>query len=371
MMSATAAPQQRILQVVSLLALVLLVGALIVSYWNSLTTTATFWDNPKYSHGYLVPLFTLVLLWLRKDFTTAPLSTVSYIGAGVAGLGVLAAAAAMGLGGIEQYAHLAPKLWLIAVVLGIGGILSFIDQPMDFTSVTPSARAGGLALLAAGLGIRLLSTYFPNMTPEMASFVPSIAGLFLLVGGWKTLRWAGPALAFLLFMYPLPGFLDGGLLAPLQRIATIASTFCLQTLGISAYNEGNYIYIGELKLGVVDACSGLRMLTIFVALAVAITLVTDRPIWERIVIVLSAIPIALAVNIIRITVTGILHLTVGTEIANKVFHDLAGWVMMPMALGLLYVEFQVLSHLLIDDGPAGPLPIGVGPRTSDRGPLTA
>jgi exosortase/archaeosortase family protein len=102
------------------------------------------------------------------------------------------------------------------------------------------------------------------------------------------------------------------------------------------------------------------MLTIFVALAVAITLVTDRPMWERLVIVASAVPIAVLVNIIRITITGVLHLTVGTEVADKVFHDLAGWVMMPMALGFMYVEFQILSNLVIDEGPTGPVRFGMG-----------
>jgi exosortase/archaeosortase family protein len=97
-----------------------------------------------------------------------------------------------------------------------------------------------------------------------------------------------------------------------------------------------------------------------VALSVAITLVTDRPWWERIVIVLSSVLIALAVNIVRITVTGILHLTAGPQLADLVFHDLAGWLMMPMALGMLYVEFQILSHLIIEDDNSGPLQIGPG-----------
>ena len=111
----------------------------------------------------------------------------------------------------------------------------------------------------------------------MDSFVPAVVGVFLLVGGWKTIRWAGPAIAFLIFMFPLPGFLDARLLAPLQKVATLSSTYLLQTMGIPSYSEGNRIVIGEVQLGVVEACSGLRMLTIFVALAVAITLVTDRP----------------------------------------------------------------------------------------------
>jgi exosortase len=234
---------------------------------------------------------------------------------------------------------------------------------MRFEPIGPvslAARWTGLALLAASLGGRLFTTYYSYRVPEMYTFVPAVASVFLLVGGWSTIRWAWPAVGFLVFMFPLPGFLDGGLLAPLQRLATAASTYCLQTIGIPSYNEGNRIVIGEVQLGVVEACSGLRMLTIFVALAVAITLVTDRPWWERIVTIISAVPIALAVNVVRITVTGILHLTAGPELAEMVFHDLAGWFMMPMALGMLYVEFQILSHLVIDEGPSGPLQMGAG-----------
>ncbi len=284
-------------QLVPLVTLVGLLLLLVGVYWNILDRRGAmwFWENPKYSHGWLVPIFSVILLWMRSE----PLEKPS-----------------------------ASALWT------------------------------GLGILAGSLGLRLLMTYYPNRVPEMYTFVPAVAGVFLMVGGWKTVRWAWPAVGFLIFMFPLPGFLDSDLLAPLQSLATRASTYVLQTLGIPTYNEGNRIVIGEVQLGVVEACSGLRMLTIFVALAVAITLVTDRPWWERIVTIASAVPIALAVNIVRITVTGILHLTAGPELAEMVFHDLAGWFMMPMALGLLYVEFQILSHLIIDESNTGPLQIG-------------
>jgi exosortase len=277
-----------------------LVLALVWCYWNTLLNVAREWDNPKYSHGYLVPVFTMALLWMRRE---------------------------------------------------------------PFIKPTNSARWAGVGLIAVGLLARLGLTWLSSSVPEMYTMLPCFVGAFLIVGGWPTLRWAAPAVLFLFFMFPLPSFLDGELLGRLQAIATRSSTYLLQTLGVACYSEGKRIVIGELQMGVVEACSGLRMLTIFVALAVAITLVTDRPMWERAVIVASAVPIALLVNIIRITVTGVLHLTVGTEIADKVFHDLAGWVMMPMALGFLYVEFQILSHLVIDDGPSGPVRIGMGPGT--------
>jgi exosortase len=278
-----------------------LLGGLLLAitwcYWNTLMQVARHWDNPKYSHGYLVPLFTAVLIWMRRE---------------------------------------------------------------PWGKVSNSARWSGVGMIALGLICRLAFTRLSSAVPEMYTLLPCVMGAFLIVGGWSTLRWAGPAVLFLFFMFPLPGAIDGSLLGYLQNLATKSSTYLLQTMGIACYSEGKRIVIGELQMGVVEACSGLRMLTIFVALAVAITLVTDRPMWERMVIIASAVPIALLVNIIRITITGVLHLTVGTEVADKVFHDLAGWVMMPMALGFLYVEFQILSNLVIDDGPSGPVRIGMG-----------
>ena len=70
--------------------------------------------------------------------------------------------------------------------------------------VTLTARWAGLGLLTAGLSIRVLATYFSNYFGELVAFVPSLAGIVLLVGGWSMFRWAGPAVAFLIFMFPLP-----------------------------------------------------------------------------------------------------------------------------------------------------------------------
>ena len=96
------------------------------------------------------------------------------------------------------------------------------------------------------------------------------------------------------------------------------------------------------------------MLTIFTAMAVAFALfATDRPLWERIIIVLSAFPIAIIVNVVRISLTG-LFLSFwdwqgwSSEMLEKFSHDFAGVFMMPLALGLLYLVFQILKHLVID-----------------------
>lgn len=267
--------------------LVALCAAIVWVYGNTLSILPGIWEEqPQYSHGYLVPAFACVLLWMRWE----PLT------------------------------------------------------PSD-----ASERWWGALMIGASVLLRLPLSFFAQTIPEMVTVLPALCGAFLIIGGWKALRWSWPAVVFLVFMFPLPDFVERGLLEPLQKIATIASTYALQTLGLAAFREGNRIILGDIKLGVVDACSGLRMLTIFFALATAIILVTVRPMWERIVIVLSAIPIALAVNIARITVTGVLYKVANKELAETVFHDLAGWVMMPMALGLLYLELQLLAHLVIDE----------------------
>ena len=265
---------------------------LIYSYLPGLTNAYIAWANPQYAHGWIVPLFSAALLFWWRQPIAAP--------------------------------------------------------------VALSARLAGLLLLAAALGLRLFAASYRIVTIDMYTFVPAICGVFILLGGWSVFRWAWSPLMFLIFMYPLPDEATRYLLGPLQTTATMVSRFALQTLGLEAYREGNQIVIGEMHLGVVDACSGLRMLTIFCALSVGLVMVGRRSWWENAIILSSAIPIALAVNSIRITVTGVLYQVADTEFAERVFHDWAGLVMMPMAMGMLWAEQYILSNVFLAEieGPA-------------------
>jgi exosortase len=194
----------------------------------------------------------------------------------------------------------------------------------------------------------------------MYTFVPALAGVMLLSGGWSMVRWACLPVGFLIFMYPLPDEATRYLLGPLQTLATAVSTFGIQTLGIDAIREGNRIIVGDKHLGVVDACSGLRMLTIFVALSAAIVMLGRGDWAENVVILASSIPIALIVNAIRITITGVMY-TFNPDIAEKIFHDWAGYFMMPLALAMLYAEQQLLAWMFVaHDGAAGIVPTLLG-----------
>src|SRR5262249_12464477 len=157
-----------------------------------------------------------------------------------------------------------------------------------------SARWGGIAIIAAALALRMFGSYYHIVTFDLVSIIPLMVGIFVVAGGWPTLRWAAAPLAFLLFIIPLPTKAERTLVVPLQSVATKASTYTLQTIGVpDTFNEGNSILIGDgIHLNVEEQCSGLRMGTIFLAMAVALVMITDGSWWEKSIIVLSAIPIA-------------------------------------------------------------------------------
>jgi exosortase/archaeosortase family protein len=142
----------------------------------------------------------------------------------------------------------------------------------------------------------------------------------------------------------------------MQSIATMSSTFLLQVLGRPAIAEGNVIQLNEIELGIVEACSGLRMLVVFFALSTAVALLIRKPLWERMVIAASAVPIALASNILRITITGLCYECFGNGYGGAFFHDVAGWIMMPLGLAFLGLELLVLKRLLLEPAASRPLP---------------
>ena len=261
-------------------------AALLWGYWPSLLSLERTWsEDPRYSHGYLVPLFSLYLLWSQRGR-----------------------------------------------IAGVG------SRP----------GVGGLALIGLGIAMHLGGAVTNHEWFESASLLPSLAGLCVMARGWAALRLVGPSIAFLVFMIPLPYGVENALGESLQRLATLASTVVLQTMGLPALQEGNTITLAHAKIGVVKACSGLSMLTFFIAISVGLILVVRRPWVERVLILAGAIPVALIANIARITATGLLVELVGHGIAGIDFHDLTGLLMMPFALALLFVEYALIARLFTD-----------------------
>lgn len=270
-----------------------------VVYWSSFRMLLSAWEQPDYSHGYLIPFFSLFLLWFRRDMAPRGQWTGS---------------------------------WWGAVLIALSGVLY---------------------VTAGMMGFKLIIAF---------SIIPCIAGIALMLGGWPMMRWCWPSVLFLCFMIPLPAALETMARVPLQRLATVASTYLLQTFGLTAVAHGNVIQLSEYPLNVAEACSGLRMLMTSVALTCGLVFVLDRPIWERLFILASAIPIALVVNVIRVAVTGLCHEFFGVEVAEKVFHDVAGYVMPALAVLLLWLEIEILRRLTIEPEEGPPLAGALAPK---------
>jgi len=267
----------------------LLVIGLIVgwTFWPTIAELGQKWlHDPQYSHGLLVPAFAIYLLWTRRQM-------------------------------------LAP--------------------------VGPPDVAAGIACLLLAAVFRVISGIFCFEWIDAVALLPCLLGIALLLGGRSALKCSWPAIAFLYFMIPMPYRMETMLSGPLQRLATLGSAFLLQSLGQPAIAEGNTIMLNDIKLGVVEACSGLRMLVTFFTFSTGVAIVIRKPWLEKMCIVLSAIPIALVTNIIRITTTGLMYQT-NRDFAQMFFHDLAGWFMMPVCLIFLGMELWLLNRLILHEG---------------------
>ena len=250
----------------------LLLGVLAWSYWSTLVELVHIWDSsPDYSHGYLVAPLAAWFLWRRR--ATLP------------------------------WSEIAPS-W------------------------------AGLSLIALAAVARLVAARFYIPELDGCSLPLWLAGACWLFAGGAVARWAAPALAFLLFLVPLPASIETFLSQPLQALATTMSTWTLQCLGQSAIAEGTTILLNDHVLDVERACSGLRMFYGILALAVAYIIVSRARLAVSLVLLAAVAPVAIAANVMRITLTGLLYEFASGEAARRFSHDLAGLLMIVLAVAL-------------------------------------
>lgn len=211
----------------------------------------------------------------------------------------------------------------------------------------------GLGLVLLAIAARMYGLLYLFESAERYSFVLALAGLVLLVAGWRMFRRVFWILLFLFLMVPLPGRIHNMISGPMQNMATIGSVFLLEVFGVTVSQEGNVILLnGSIPLAVAEACSGLRMLTAFIVVAGAMAFLVSRPVWQKVTLVLSSIPIAIGCNLVRLCVTAMLYMAVDSETAERFFHDFAGLTMMPIAVFLLFGELWLMNKLIVPDSAA-------------------
>jgi exosortase len=240
------------------------------------------WQDPDYSHGFVVPLFVGYVLYQRRH-----------------------------------------ELRQIPLMPNNSGLLVMI---------------GAIGLLLAGsLGAELFMARF--------SLPILLGGMLLFFAGWKMLCTVAFPLAYLALMIPLPAIIYNQVTLPLQLLASRLSSNGLELLGIPVLREGNVLVLPNYSLEVVEACSGIRSLMSLIALAIAYGYFAERRLWARIFLVTMMVPIAVASNALRVVGAGVLTYSWGPGSAEGFFHFFQGWLIFVSAVACMLLAHNVLRRV--------------------------
>ena len=256
--------------------------------------------DASWSHGFLIPLFSLYFLNQRKDRILGQ--------------------------------HLRPN-WVAGLALFIVCLLLYPLNIVQFK-------------FGYGRPILMIATL--------------LAVLFFL-GGWNLLRYTWLPAGFLFFSVPLPERLYAQITIPLRKLAAEAAAVILNLIPeLKATVSGvviDVIYKGktlEPALDVAEACSGMRLLMAFVALGVAMAYLHDRPVWQRLVLLVSTMPIAILCNVVRVTVTGLIYIFWDPRYAQGIYHDMLGLLTLPLAFGLYGLLAWLMGNLYVEEETVKP-----------------
>jgi len=226
------------------------------------------WDDSNYTHGFLVPIFSGVLLWQRRKQLAALPSEGSWI---------------------------------------------------------------GLPVLLLGIGALLLGDIGSESFLMRISLIAILVGLVLFLLGSRVLRVVAFPLLFLIFMVPLPSTLFYAVALPLQTLAARNAAWTLETLGVPVLLDGNVIHLTKQSLGVAEACSGIRSLISLLSVSVGWAVLTLSGFWAMAIFVAAVVPITILANAGRVVVTGLIGQWFGVEYAQGFFHTFSSWLVFVFA----------------------------------------
>jgi exosortase len=236
--------------------------ALIWTYWLVIPAlVAQWWNEPEYSHGFLVPLISGYLVWTKRDaLRTTPIT----------------------------------------------------------------AGRWGLALMGLALLTYITGSVGADLFLQRVSFVMMIAGSILYIGGWAMLKALLFPLGFLLLMIPLPGIIFNSIAFPLQLFAAQVASSVMESCAVPVFREGNVMHLAAASLDVEEACSGIRSLVSLTTLGVLYSYMTYSTWLPRVILMLAVVPIAIVANVFRVTVTGLIAHYASVDAAMSVFHTAGG-----------------------------------------------
>jgi exosortase D (VPLPA-CTERM-specific) len=210
-------------------------------------------------------------------------------------------------------------------------------------------RAGGSWLgpvvVTLGLALWLLGALSTIRAVNQYALVVMFYGVVLAMIGPRAFAKLWAPMLMLLLMVPLPGFFYNNLSLQLQLISSAFGVWLMRLFGISVYLSGNVIDLGHFQMQVVEACDGLRYLFPLMTLGFIVAYFFRAPLWQRILVFLSSIPITIFMNSARIAMIGVFADSGNTALADGLLHELQGWVIFMASGALLLAETWLLVKL--------------------------
>ena len=215
------------------------------------------------------------------------------------------------------------------------------------TETRPAIRPSwwSLAAFAHSLLLLLIAELAAFQTAAHYGFIIALAALSLAFLGTKPTRLLLPAFIYLFFAVPLPHLLYSSLSQNLQLFSSTLGVWFLDALAVPVFQDGNVIDLGGYKLQVVEACSGLRYLFPLLSFGYLMGYLLSDKLWKRAVLFLSAIPITIFMNSLRIAVIGITVNLWGEGMAEGFIHEFEGWVVFLLCVLILLAEVILLLQI--------------------------
>lgn len=211
-------------------------------------------------------------------------------------------------------------------------------------AVKPQTNYWGLAVVVWGSLQFMLGTLAANIFLARTAFLISLTGAVWFLCGTRILKLLAFPLLLLWFMIPIPAIIYARLTLPLQLFASRVAETVLSWIGIPVLRAGNVLELASQKLSVVEACSGIRSLLSLTFLSLIYAYFFDSKVWMRWALLIATIPIAIAANAARVTITGILS-EYRADLAQGFFHLLEGWVLFGVAFALMIATHVLLNRI--------------------------
>lgn len=237
---------------------------------------------------------------------------------------------------LPEYSH-GPLIPILSLLLFLRQLKTVPVNPGPVTDRWPGVIVLGLALILGGLG------KLSNIDDLVAYALILWVGSMLLISfGWGTGRHFWPPVLHLVYMLPLPGVVYYKLSTFLQFISSELGVMLLQGLNVPVFLDGNIIDLGVFKLQVAEACSGLRYLFPILSFSYIFSVLYKGPMWHKAILLISAAPIVVMMNSVRIAAAGYMVNTYGIEWVEGLTHFFEGWVIFVISIILMFMLAWVL-----------------------------